>query len=139
MGIVEPDSNSPFSALDQLYTQILVNVSQSIWPQLLPILTVFAKTWNLKVPRIEQLLELKTGDVQLALCGVHSIVKIDEQLQHMTVYHASFLDFLDNPTRSGMFYVGGSQQRTDLACHILKAFSYKYDDPFINVTGPVAE
>ncbi|KAJ7851305.1 hypothetical protein B0H14DRAFT_2509303 [Mycena olivaceomarginata] len=139
MGIAEPDFESPFSALDQLYIQILVNVPQTIQPRLLLILTVFATKWNLKVPRIEQLLGLKPGDVQLALRGVHSIVKIDEEFQHVTAHHASFLDFLDNPTRSGMFYVGGSQQRTDLACHILKAFSYKYDDPFINVTGPVVE
>jgi hypothetical protein len=56
---------------------------------------------------------------------------------NITVHHALFLDFLDNPTRSDIFYVGGSQ-RMDLACYILKAFSYKYDDPFVNNNGPVA-
>jgi hypothetical protein len=138
MGIAEPEpeSESPFSALDQLYTQVLVNVRPALQPRLLRILTVFVTKWNLKVPHIEQLLELKPGDVQLALHGMHSIVKMDERL---TAHHASFLDFLDNPTRSGMFYVGSSQQRTSLTHHILKAFSYKYDDPFINKTGPVAE
>jgi hypothetical protein len=138
MGIAEPEpeSESPFSALDQLYTQVLVNVRPALQPRLLRILTVFVTKWNLKIPHIEQLLELKLGDVQLALRGMHSIVKMDERL---TAHHASFLDFLDNPTRSGMFYVGSSQQRTSLTHHILKAFSYKYDDPFINKTGPAAE
>ncbi|KAJ7875717.1 hypothetical protein B0H14DRAFT_2568568 [Mycena olivaceomarginata] len=138
MGIADPDSESPFSALDQLYTQILVNVPQIIWPRLLRILTVIVTGLNLIIPHIEQLLELKPGDVQLTLCGLHSVVKIDERLQHVTLHHASFLDFLDNPTRSGMFYVGSSQQRMDLAWKILRAFSYKCDDPFLNRSGPVA-
>jgi hypothetical protein len=134
MGIAEPNSESPFGALDQLYTQILVNVPQTIWPRLVQILTVIAAQLDLDVPHIEQLLELKPGDVRLVLHGLHSIVKMDT----VTVHHASFLDFLDNPTRSGMFYAG-PQQRADFACYLLKAFSYKYDNPFINRTGPVAE
>jgi hypothetical protein len=140
MGIAEPEpaSESPFSDLNQLYTQMLVNIRQALRPRLLRVLTVYATKWNLKVPHIEQLLELQPGDVQLILRGVHSILKIDGQLQHVTAHHASFLDFLDDSTRSGMFYVGSSQQCIDLACHILRAFSYKFDDPFINRTGPVA-
>jgi hypothetical protein len=140
MGIteLEHEFESPFSALDQLYTQILANVRQALRPRLLRVLTVLATKWDLEVPHIEQLLDLKPGDVQLALRGVHSIVQIDERLQRATAHHASFLDFLDNPTRSGMFHVGSSQQCTDLAYYILKAFSYKYDDPFITRTGPVA-
>ncbi|KAJ7310758.1 hypothetical protein DFH08DRAFT_791964 [Mycena albidolilacea] len=135
MGTGEPDSESPFGALDQLYTQILVNVPQTIRPRLLRILTVIAAKLDLNFLDIEQLLELKPGDVQLALRGLHSILNMDGE--NLTVHHASFLDFLDSPTRSGMFYPG-PQQRTDFACQILKAFSYKYDDPFINRTGPVA-
>jgi hypothetical protein len=136
MGIAESDSESPFAALDQLYTQILVDNPQSIRPRLLRILTVITAKWNLTIPHIEQLLELKPGDFRLTLCGLHSLLKIDGD--NVTVHHASFLDFLDNPTRSDMFYVGSLQQRTHLACHILKAFSYKYDDPFVNNNGPVA-
>ncbi|KAJ7822060.1 hypothetical protein B0H14DRAFT_2519081 [Mycena olivaceomarginata] len=90
---------------------------------------------DLRIPHIEQLLELKPGDVQLTLRGLHSIVKMDGNT--VTVHHASFLDFLNNPTRSGTFYVG-PQQRTDLACQISKAFSYRYDDPLVNSSGPVA-
>jgi hypothetical protein len=39
-------------------------------------------------------------------------------------HHASFCDFLQDPTRAGIFYVGGCQQHADLSRHILKAFSY---------------
>ncbi|KAJ7712467.1 hypothetical protein B0H14DRAFT_2265785, partial [Mycena olivaceomarginata] len=94
MGIAEPNSESPFSALDQLYIQILDSVPPTIRPRLIRILTVIAAKWNLEVPHIEQLLELKPGDIRLALCGVHSIVKMDGN--NVTVHHASFLDFLDN-------------------------------------------
>ncbi|KAF7336334.1 putative nwd2 protein [Mycena venus] len=135
MGTVEPNSETPFSALDQLYTQILIHVPQAIQPRLLRILTVYATKWNLKVPHIEQLLEIKPGDVHLTLRGLHSIIKVDGD--YIIADHASFLDFLTSSTRSGMFYVG-PQQRTDLASQILKAFSYKYDDPLLNRIGPVA-
>jgi hypothetical protein len=140
MGIAKPTSESPFSSLDQLYTHILVNVPQTTWPRLLRILTVIVAKLNLTVPHVEQLLNLGPGDVQLALRGLYSIVKMPafNDDAHITVHHASFLDFLDNPTRSGMFYVGGPQQRMDLACDISKAFSYTYDDPSVNSSGPVA-
>jgi hypothetical protein len=138
MGIAESefDSESPFAALDQLYTQILVDNSQAIRPRLLRILTVIAAKLNLTIPLMERLLGLKPGDFRLTLRGLHSLLKMDED--NVTVHHASFLDFLDDPTRSGMFYVRSPQQRTQLACDILKAFSYKYDDPFVNSSGPVA-
>jgi hypothetical protein len=136
MGTAEPDFESPFGVLDQLYTQILVNVPQTIRPRLLLILTVIGAKFNLGVPHIEQLLQLKPGDVRLTLRGLHSIVGMDGD--NITVYHASFFDFLDNPTRSGEFYVG-PQQRTDLACHIVKAFSYNYENTLWNSGGPVAQ
>ncbi|KAJ6506771.1 hypothetical protein C8R45DRAFT_817186, partial [Mycena sanguinolenta] len=136
MGIAELDSESLFSALDQLCTQILVNVPQSVRPRLFRLLTVVAAKWNLKVPHIEQLLELKPGDVRLILRGLHSLFNIDGD--NVTVHHASFLDFLDNPARSGVFYVGSLQRHIDLACDILKAFSHKYEETSVNRTGPVA-
>jgi hypothetical protein len=108
MGISEPGSESPFSALDQMYIQILVNGPQIIRPRLLRILTVIAAKLDLSVPHIERLLELEPGDVQLMLRGLHSLIKVDGD--DVIVYHASFLDFLNDPTRSGMFYVGGSQR-----------------------------
>jgi hypothetical protein len=44
----------------------------------------------------------------------------------ITPHHASFLDFLHDPTRAGVFYVDGSSQQIDLACHIVKIFSHIY-------------
>ncbi|KAJ7489270.1 hypothetical protein FB451DRAFT_1390431 [Mycena latifolia] len=145
MGIVEPDSESPYAALDQLYIQILAAVPSR--SQLLRILTVIASGLipssvaryhggqrDSEITFIQQLLDLKPGGVLLALRGLHSVIKVvpgDEDATHwqlpwgpeLDVYHASFLDFLNDSTQSGVFYVGGFQ-RTQLACDILKTFSY---------------
>ncbi|KAJ7465918.1 hypothetical protein FB451DRAFT_418073 [Mycena latifolia] len=141
MGIVEPDVEyaSPFGALDQLYIQILSDVPPML--QLLRILTVVAAGLHsdLHISKIEQLLELRSGDVRLALRGLQSVVQVpvdDEDLSlRITVHHASFLDFLSNPSRSGIFYVTGSQHRTELARQILKALSNTHNDPSLNRNG----
>ncbi|KAJ7118212.1 hypothetical protein C8R44DRAFT_707632 [Mycena epipterygia] len=132
MGLAEPDLESPLAALDQLYTQILSDAPRR--PRLLGILTVIVAKLHLSVDHIEQLLELKPGDIGLALRGLHSLVEI--RCDWVTVHHASFLDFLNDQTRSGLFYIN-SQHRSDLARQILKAFSYKYEDPSLNQGGPV--
>jgi hypothetical protein len=135
-GMAEPCFGVPFAALDQLYTQILSEVPAR--PQLLKILAVIAAKLDLSAINIEQLLELEPGDVRLTLHGLHSVIKLPEDGHHrISTHHASFCDFLQDPTRAGIFYVGGDQHRTDLSRHILKAFSYKYDDPSLNGQGHV--
>ncbi|KAJ7118199.1 hypothetical protein C8R44DRAFT_878826 [Mycena epipterygia] len=139
MGLAEPDLESPFAALDQLYTQILSDAPGR--PRILRILTVIVAKFDLRVDRIEMLLELKPGDIGLALRGLHSLVAIRfsdwDGGEFVTVHHASFLDFLNDPTRSGLFYIN-SQHRSDLARQILKAFSYKYEDSSLNQSRPTA-
>ncbi|KAJ7493110.1 hypothetical protein B0H11DRAFT_2007266 [Mycena galericulata] len=151
------EDTSPFSALDQLYIQILSQTRPGVRSRLLAILTVItAKLKPLCVFHIEQLLGLKGGDLGLALRHMHSVLKIPESMDDIcsckqplqlftddlsmysiTVHHASFRDFLDDPTRSGAFHIGG-EQHTDLVCCILKAFAYTYDNPSFNHIGHVA-
>jgi hypothetical protein len=123
---VEPDFGSPFAALDQLYTQILASVPRR--RQLLQILTVMFAQFDLKINHIEWLFGLKPGDVRLTLRGLCSLIEITA-VGELTAYHASLLDFLEDHTRSGSFYIGSdSQRRTYLAGLILKAFSsIKFD------------
>ncbi|KAJ7850332.1 hypothetical protein B0H13DRAFT_1644582 [Mycena leptocephala] len=138
MGMAKPYFGVPFFALDQLYTQILSAVPAR--PELLKILTVIVVEISLSAAHIDQLLELEPGDVKLALHGLCSVIIVPEypRLQGVSIHHASFRDFLQDPARAGLFYVGGCQHRTDLSCHILKAFSYKYDDPSLNRCQHVA-
>jgi hypothetical protein len=138
--MAEPRFGVPFSALDQLYTQILSEVPAR--PELLKILKVITAKLlddDLSVTSIEHLLELEPGDVPLVLRGLHSVIELPEDNDKgISFHHASFPDFLQDSTRAGIFYVGGDQHCTDLSRHILKAFSYKYDDPSLNRQGHVA-
>jgi hypothetical protein len=130
-------SKSPFSGLDQLYTQILLRV-----PDDLPLLSIlkaitFSK-FRLSSIQVEQLLELEAGDVQLTLRNLHSVLNVpDKYSSYITAYHASFQDFLQDAERAGKFYVGAEQLCVDLAHSVFKALTYRCDCPSINLAGPV--
>ncbi|KAJ7816191.1 hypothetical protein B0H13DRAFT_1663528, partial [Mycena leptocephala] len=134
LGIQSTISASPFEPIDQLYYQILCAVSVDFRVQLLGILAVMAaRFFFIPVSSIEGLLYLEPGNVRLILRNLHSVIRIPEEDNMLLgVHHASFLDFLDEPVRSGPFCVGTSQCRTYLASQILKAFSYQHDDPCSN-------
>ncbi|KAF7369154.1 NACHT domain-containing protein [Mycena venus] len=143
----QPDCGSPFAALDALYTQILLAVPRR--PHFLKILAVIAAKIFLRFRYIDQLLELQPGEVQLAVRGLRSVIGAQKwgssecndwsSESGIIVHHASFLDFLQDPVRAGIFYVGVSSLRTDLCCHILKALSYSYDDFSLNRHGFVGQ
>ncbi|KAJ6555394.1 hypothetical protein DFH09DRAFT_1165299 [Mycena vulgaris] len=133
----EINSDSPFSALDQLYTQILNSATNN--SQLLNILRVIAYLPRFAAYQIDQLLDLEPGDTALVLRGLHSLIHLDTPFQNsfnhdhedwgnITWHHASFDDFLHARTRSGKFYVGGLTPLMGLAQCILKALAYKNDD-----------
>ncbi|KAF7369151.1 hypothetical protein MVEN_00242300 [Mycena venus] len=141
IGAKEPDSESPFAALDELYTQILSVVSDQ--PRLLKILAVIAAKIFLPVGSTDQLLDLDPGDVQLTLRGLQSVISLNKKGglfwdPEVVVQHASFYEFLQDQTRAGRFYIGGESHLRDVCRHILKALSYKYDDPFLNRRGHVS-
>ncbi|KAJ7899381.1 hypothetical protein B0H13DRAFT_1718132 [Mycena leptocephala] len=135
-GMAEPRFGVLFAALDQLYTQVLAQVPDQ--PQLLKILKVITTDLSysykpVSAISIEQLLELEPGEVQLVMRCLHSVVGLPEDNNWgISIHHASFRDFLQDPARAGIFYIGGCQHQTDLSRHILKVFSYKYSDPFLN-------
>ncbi|KAJ7280885.1 hypothetical protein C8J57DRAFT_1174469 [Mycena rebaudengoi] len=133
----ESHSESPFGALDQLYTQILSAVPIH-WP-LIPILRAldFCE-FGLTPTGVEQLLELNPGDVRLALRNLHCLFEVPKEDDVIGVHHASLQDFLNDATRAGTFYVGDPEYQVDIARHVLKALSYKCDDTSINRVGPVA-
>ncbi|KAJ7818110.1 hypothetical protein B0H14DRAFT_2373535, partial [Mycena olivaceomarginata] len=134
MGIKESDGGSPFAVLDQLYTQILSQVH--FQPRLLQVLVVVAARFEMSIGQIEQFLQMESGDVRLTLRGLQSVIgakrkKYDADYNNWSsesfavVHHASFFDFLLDPQRSGIFYVGNvGAHKTDLCRHILKALSH---------------
>ncbi|KAF7369296.1 hypothetical protein MVEN_00257400 [Mycena venus] len=155
IGMAEPTFGAPFTALDQLYTQILSEIP--IRPQLLKILAVIGAQLTLSAGHIEQLLELEPGDTRLVLRGLHSVINIPDKEddgywdgadggleeflfleQDIFPHHATFCDFLQDRTRAGIFYVDSSSHRVALCHDILNAFSYKHKDPSRHLRGHVA-
>ncbi|KAF7369141.1 NACHT domain-containing protein [Mycena venus] len=145
VGTKKPDSESPFAALDELYTQILSMVPNR--PRLLKILTIIGWKVDLPFGYTDHLLDLDPGDVHLALRGLQSVIRLkkpepdreDPDIDPKTypeilVHHASFYDFLQDRTRAGKFYVGDGPHLTDVCCHILKALSYMYEDSSWNTS-----
>ncbi|KAJ7033858.1 hypothetical protein C8F04DRAFT_957211, partial [Mycena alexandri] len=133
LGMEDRYSELPFAPLDQLYLQILCDVHIRFRSSLLEILVAVHAQFALTVSDLEHLLELNEGEVALILRTLHSVIWVeDEHSSQVTVYHASFLDFLEDPSRSGSFHVGSSQCRTNLSLHLLKAFSRNDGDPSFN-------
>jgi hypothetical protein len=135
LGVVQEgsDSDSAFDALDQLYMNILSTTPRQ--SQLSPILCAIAN-FDLHPDVLDQLLGLDHGEARLLLRGLHSVLHVpsdESEPDDDTVYahHASFLDFLDDPRRSGTFYVGGLQHRIDLARSFVKLFAGEYQEQFL--------
>ncbi|KAJ7608362.1 hypothetical protein FB45DRAFT_1067469 [Roridomyces roridus] len=118
--VLNPTADSedyPFGSLDKLYIQILEQVPRRFRPQLLGILSVIAARWDLSPRHIEQLFGYRAGDVRLILRNLRSLLEIGDEDYPVRATHASFLDFMQNKTRSGLFCVGGagaSSRRSDL-------------------------
>ncbi|KAF7352236.1 NACHT domain-containing protein [Mycena venus] len=116
------ESDAPFEALDELYIQILSGVPVQFRSKLGDILQcAIAFNFELNALQINRLLELKPGEVQLILRGLHSVLRIDTP-DVICVYHASFLDFLQDPQRSSIFHIG-KENRMNVARAVLKALS----------------
>jgi hypothetical protein len=126
LGIRHTISGSPLNSLDQLYLQILSGVPEDFHPRLLQILVLVSRK-DLFRRQICRVLELQVGELHLILRGLHSVLDVSGQDLSLRAHHASFLDFLDDPSRSGPFHIGSPQCRTDLAFQLLKTLSRNLD------------
>jgi hypothetical protein len=121
---------SPFGALDELYTQILSAAPQH--PALVPILRVIDTSPFLECADIDELLGLEDGDTELSLRGLHSILKFSGPGKQASFIHASFSDFVRDPSRAGNFYIADSVGLAELARLVLTELGYMYQDPIKN-------
>ena len=120
--------NSPFSELDSLYMQILS--IQENWDQIKQIIGVLlaqafpCNDWphHLYTSHdVEEFLGLRTGDLNLYLVDMASLISCDlEGEKPPQILHASFSDFLLDPTRSGRFSISEKAMHTMMACHCLQ-------------------
>ncbi|KAL0573612.1 hypothetical protein V5O48_008342 [Marasmius crinis-equi] len=119
------NSSSPYPELDQLYTQILqscIDADQKLLQALQLIVSPVDDHLIPKAPfrlrasprvglrsvfAIEQLLKLAPGEATALLSGLHSVLNIPENCtDDIFVIHNSFTEFLLDPNRSSIFYVG---------------------------------
>ncbi|KAJ6484206.1 hypothetical protein C8R45DRAFT_297547 [Mycena sanguinolenta] len=113
-----------FDPLDQLYMSILQSAARQ--SELVPILCAIAN-FDLTVGEIDELFELVDGDTRLMLRGLHSVLLVPENDEEpIYSHHASFLDFLDNPSRSHNFHASGLDARMDLARRFLGLCARRY-------------
>jgi hypothetical protein len=106
----------------------LYGVPTNFRRELLVILATITAQFALAAPELEKFLELRSGYLSLILRNLHSVIMAEGDNTQVSVHHASFLDFLEDQSRSGPFYVGSSQHCTNVSYLLLKAFSYRQDD-----------
>ncbi|KAF9259096.1 hypothetical protein L218DRAFT_841184, partial [Marasmius fiardii PR-910] len=56
------------------------------------------------------------GDVLLILQQMHSVLHIGGSEDKITIYHASFVDFLHDQSWSGAFFIDKKVYRQELVC-----------------------
>jgi hypothetical protein len=118
------DSGTPFSELDAIYMHLFSSVCniQAVL-KIMGILIAPNKTGSpLETPvDIEEFLSLKTGDVELILADLSSVVRCDMRYGPIQLLHASLGDFLHDKKRSRQFYIDGSTQHKELALLCFKS------------------
>ncbi|KAF7372811.1 NACHT domain-containing protein [Mycena sanguinolenta] len=118
MVLENSSQGSPFGALDQLYMDILESTPRR--SELIPILCAIANI-GLTVHEIDWLFELVEGETRLLLRGLHSVLQVPLwDNGYISTHHASFLDFLNDHSRSHNFYIGSLDHQMDLARSFLR-------------------
>ncbi|KAF7331130.1 putative nwd2 protein [Mycena sanguinolenta] len=115
-----PGSESAYDALDQLYMTILSSAPRQ--SELTPILGAIVH-FRVSPEGIDRLFRLAQGESRLILWGLHSVLSIPPRDDEIRSHHASFLDFLNHPDRSGNFYVNTLICQIGLARSLLQYYA----------------
>ncbi|KAM6501591.1 hypothetical protein JOM56_001568 [Amanita muscaria] len=105
LGLKPSTGKSPFSDLDALYTEILQRQpNQKFLKEFLPILVARSMLFDIEDRNLDDamLLDLDEKQLHRKLRGMHSLLKFEPFID---VHHKSFLDFLDDSSRSGEYHV----------------------------------
>jgi len=101
LGLRPPFKDLPFAQLDALYAHILQTADE---PQLLVDILIFPAMYYgyPRLGQVERMLALDSGDVEVLLSDVASIVQVADNTS-IRLLHKSFTDFLFDPQRSKDF------------------------------------
>jgi hypothetical protein len=125
LGIRPPQRELPFAELDALYTHILATVEDAERVlEIISAILLFKPHWQiLDLLELEEILSLQDGDAELYLVDLSSIINI--KLIPIRFLHASFTDFLVDPTRSKQFWINPQARHTAFARRCLQSLQLK--------------
>jgi len=116
-GVVTP---APFAELDKLYLEIFSALADP--PFTLRVLGALLLLKSpLSVDALEELLGLQPGDVFLALCNLHSVLRVPSSTdtsagdRQIHLFHASLGEFLFDAQRSRGYHIDPNSVQSDLA------------------------
>jgi hypothetical protein len=122
MEFIDSPANSstmnPFHYLDQLYMEILKRVPKQHLTHALRILGISGIYPPLPVLQLANLLGLRRSTFEAALRKLYSIVEVPAKKPSenpLHIFHASFIDFLKDPKRSGPFALDLDKLHADFA------------------------
>ncbi|KAF5356219.1 hypothetical protein D9756_004324 [Leucocoprinus leucothites] len=108
--IGKASAERPLAALDVFYSLILQNVPSAIIPSLQKILLLHESSGNAldhgvgKAIRISNILKLSEVQFRNSCAYLHSVLHVTPE-HELKFYHASFMDFMQDPMRSEKFSV----------------------------------
>ncbi|KJA15943.1 hypothetical protein HYPSUDRAFT_1066508 [Hypholoma sublateritium FD-334 SS-4] len=122
-----PTHETPYAAIDALYTHILSSIDDPRVMQIFSLLVVPRRTEDglgtFNCPdMIDRLLFFQSGDTQLILADLLSIVAVEDRYSPIRLYHTSLNDFLLDKSRSGPLFVDLSKAHERLARGYLKIY-----------------
>ncbi|KAF5348490.1 hypothetical protein D9756_009600 [Leucocoprinus leucothites] len=138
----DPENLNPLLSLDLLYTQILSNVSEDIFPTTQRILGLSILYGNEQLSALAHanFLGLKRGAFYNSLRHLYSIVLVpptsEASAKSIRIYHDSFSDYLRDPARAGKFALDEGAVHLDVATrsigwlgHVCKSRSARHALP----------
>jgi hypothetical protein len=132
LDLVKDPINQPFAELDTVYSHIFRQLKELDTVLYIMCIVRCCREWSetVTITFCERFLGLSKGGVSLALLGLSSVLKVDNDKLHP--YHASFDDFLKDKHRSGEFYIYTDKISAHLCC---LALEYIPPCTFIFCTG----
>ena len=127
--LLPEQSDTPFALLDSLYHRIFASVADVT--AVLDILRVVLSDVEQRLDNlslyIEALLGYSPGWVQLLLCDMHSLLKLertnDEKYLCIRLCHKSLADFLFDPLRSRHLYIDLKESTQFIGINLFNRFS----------------
>jgi hypothetical protein len=119
-----PTNENPFIHLDALYREILSSIPHDLWPTAKRLLGFVSRQGQIfnwfcvnelgTLRGMAILFGLQPHDIYKSIIKCRSTLRVpDWKVAHkkpLTVLHASFTDFLKDPSRSGEFYIGSDEE-----------------------------